>query len=304
MTVRAAPVRSSGLPSRLAAPCEYPNIEYYLRCILTRPPHSVTVVGSTQGVVPEAAADFSSGGFSNYFTQPDYQSDAVGAYLSNLGDTNAGLFTTGGRGYPDVSAAGVNYQVNIGGEITPVSGTSASAPLFASIVALLNDRLIAAGKPTMGFLNPFLYSTGRVALDDVTLGNNPGCGTDGFPADAGWDPVRVSYHVCVSERVADRGPTIRVSGHWSRDARLQQALDCNRAVIAGSTGLLSHSGLLSVGIPDVFHHLFDASALSHSLVRATFVSCMVRYVTVVSERYKNDREWRATGRFTGAKILR
>ncbi|KAI0779761.1 family S53 protease-like protein [Fomes fomentarius] len=149
----------------------------------------VTVVGSTQGVVPEAAADFSSGGFSNYFTQPDYQSDAVGAYLSNLGNTNSGLFNTGGRGYPDVSAAGVNYQVNIGGEITPVSGTSASAPLFASIVALLNDRLIAAGKPTMGFLNPFLYSAGRVALDDVTLGSNPGCGTDGFPADAGWDPV-------------------------------------------------------------------------------------------------------------------
>lgn len=151
---------------------------------------SVTVVGATQGTSPDAAADFSSGGFSNVFAQPDYQTDAVGNYLSTLGSTNSGLFNTQGRGYPDVSAAGVAYQVNIGGDVQPVSGTSASAPLFASIVALLNDRLVAAGQSTMGFLNPMLYSNGLAALDDVTQGNNPGCGTDGFPAASGWDPVR------------------------------------------------------------------------------------------------------------------
>ncbi|RPD63821.1 family S53 protease-like protein [Lentinus tigrinus ALCF2SS1-6] len=149
----------------------------------------VTVVGATQGVSPEVAADFSSGGFSNVFTQPDYQQDAVGSYLSKLGDVNAGLFNTGGRGFPDVSAAGVAYQVNIGGEVQPVSGTSASTPLFASMVALLNDRLIAGGQAPMGFLNPMLYSSGLTALDDVVQGSNPGCGTDGFPADQGWDPV-------------------------------------------------------------------------------------------------------------------
>ncbi|KAI0745406.1 family S53 protease-like protein [Earliella scabrosa] len=149
----------------------------------------VTVVGATEGVAPETAAPFSSGGFSNYFTQPSYQSDAVAGFLDTIGNLNQGLFTATGRGYPDVSAAGVNYQVNIGGQISPVSGTSASAPLFASIVALLNDRLIAQGQSTLGFLNPFLYTMGRVALDDVSVGNNPGCGTDGFPATPGWDPV-------------------------------------------------------------------------------------------------------------------
>ncbi|RDX50081.1 family S53 protease-like protein [Lentinus brumalis] len=149
----------------------------------------VTVVGATQGVSPDIAADFSSGGFSNYFTQPDYQQDAVGSYLSKLGDLNAGLFNTGGRGFPDVSAVGVAYQVRIAGEVQPVFGTSASTPLFASIVALLNDRLIADGQAPMGFLNPMLYSSGLTALDDVVQGSNPGCGTDGFPADQGWDPV-------------------------------------------------------------------------------------------------------------------
>ena len=41
----------------------------------------------------------------------------------------------------------------------------------------------------LGFLNPFLYSTGASALNDITSGDNPGCDTDGFPAIPGWDPV-------------------------------------------------------------------------------------------------------------------
>jgi tripeptidyl-peptidase-1 len=57
-----------------------------------------------------------------------------------------------------------------------VSGTSASAPTFASIIALLNDELIAAGKPPLGFLNPLLYSAPET-LTDITSGNNPGCNT-------------------------------------------------------------------------------------------------------------------------------
>ncbi|KAI0356264.1 family S53 protease-like protein [Trametes cingulata] len=149
----------------------------------------VTVVGATQGTAPEIAAPISSGGFSNFFPAPKYQSDAVSSYLSALGSTNAGLFNTTGRAYPDVSAAGTLYQVIINGTVTSVSGTSASTPLFASVVALLNDRLIAAGQPTMGFLNPFLYSQGKSALNDITEGSNPGCNTNGFPAANGWDPV-------------------------------------------------------------------------------------------------------------------
>ena len=57
------------------------------------------------------------------------------------------------------------------------------------IIALLNDRLIAAGKSPLGFLNPFLYSTGASAFNDITSGTNPGCNTDGFPATTGWDPI-------------------------------------------------------------------------------------------------------------------
>jgi len=70
------------------------------------------------------------------------------------------------------------------------NGTSCSAPTFASIIALLNDQLITAGKKPLGFLNPLLYSAnGSAALTDIISGSNPGCGTNGFNATENWDPV-------------------------------------------------------------------------------------------------------------------
>ena len=159
--------------------------------------HSLTSVGSTQGNTPETAAQFSSGGFSNVFTRPDYQTTAVQTYLSALGNTNAGLFNTSGRAYPDVSTQGVNFAVNIAGTFEAVSGTSASSPTFASVVALLNDQRLNAGKKPLGFLNPLLYSSAAGAFNDITSGNNPGCNTTGFPALTGWDPVRRVLGFCL-----------------------------------------------------------------------------------------------------------
>ncbi|KAF9063505.1 family S53 protease [Rhodocollybia butyracea] len=147
----------------------------------------LTSVGATQGE-EETGASFSGGGFSNIFARPSYQADAVGGYLSTLGNTNANLFNPSGRAYPDVSAQGANFVIVNGGEVGTVDGTSCSAPVFASIIALINDRLIAAGTSPLGFLNPFLYMNPDL-LSDITSGDNPGCNTTGFPAKAGWDPV-------------------------------------------------------------------------------------------------------------------
>ncbi|KAJ7731994.1 family S53 protease-like protein [Mycena metata] len=153
-------------------------------------PWVTSVENYTRNNFSEIGAPLSSGGFSNHFAAPAYQKADVDAYVSSLGDTYSGLFNTTGRGFPDVSAQGVNFVVVSGGEASLVSGTSASTPLFASVIALLNDELIAAGKMPLGFLNPFLYSpAGRAALNDVSRGNNPGCGTSGFNATVGWDPV-------------------------------------------------------------------------------------------------------------------
>lgn len=61
-----------------------------------------------------------------------------------------------------------------------IGGTPASAPTFAAVVALLNDVLLSQNKKPLGFLNPWLYATGFPGLNDITIGNNPGCGTPGF----------------------------------------------------------------------------------------------------------------------------
>ncbi|KAJ6469148.1 family S53 protease [Mycena vitilis] len=154
---------------------------------------SITSVGATtvNANMTEQGADFSSGGFSNFsqFEAPEYQKAAVSTYLGALGSINQGSFNPGGRAYPDVSAAGFQFQVIIQGKTNNIFGTSASTPVFASVIALLNDRLLAAGKPTLGFLNPWLYQNPDM-FNDVTDGNNkPACDNEGFPAKKGWDPV-------------------------------------------------------------------------------------------------------------------
>ena len=75
----------------------------------------------------------------------------MSAYLDQLGDTFKGLFDPLGRGFPDVAAQGVNYLIFDKGKIKHVEGTSASAPVFAGIVALLNAARLSKGLPGLGF---------------------------------------------------------------------------------------------------------------------------------------------------------
>ncbi|CAE6448007.1 unnamed protein product [Rhizoctonia solani] len=149
----------------------------------------VTAVGGTYKVEPEVGVSFSQGGFSDYFSRPSYQVSAVSTFLGSLGTTYSGLYNTTGRGFPDVAAQGRSFQIVQGGRTTSVAGTSASAPAFAGVIALLNDYRLSQGKSPLGFLNPWLYSSAVSALNDITSGSNPGCGTNGFTARAGWDPV-------------------------------------------------------------------------------------------------------------------
>ncbi|EIW73981.1 subtilisin-like protein [Coniophora puteana RWD-64-598 SS2] len=152
----------------------------------------VTSVGMTYHIPEVAGIDgvySSSGGFSNIYPRPAYQNQAVQDYLAYLGDEYTGLYNSSGRGYPDVSAQGVNFFIENYGRAQNDTGTSCAAPTFAAIIALLNDARAQAGKGPLGFLNPWLYSTGFAGLNDITEGSNPGCGTNGFNATKGWDPV-------------------------------------------------------------------------------------------------------------------
>ncbi|KAJ6567134.1 subtilisin-like protein [Mycena capillaripes] len=148
----------------------------------------VTLVGATTGASPETGAGLSAGGFSNYFAQQTWQATAVKAYIASIGTEYAGKYNTSGRGYPDISASGENVWIVQDASTGLVDGTSCSSPIFASVIGLLNNELLNAGKPVLGYLNPWLYANPQ-AFNDITSGSNPGCGTTGFPAKAGWDPV-------------------------------------------------------------------------------------------------------------------
>ncbi|KAI0884159.1 Pro-kumamolisin, activation domain-containing protein [Annulohypoxylon maeteangense] len=173
-------------------------------------PPGVNVSSGTGGKSPEVAAYSiglkSGGGFSNVFPAPTYQEDAVAQYFKaadpivqeypyystqyneSVG-ANGGIYNRIGRGYPDISAAGDNMVIySYNQTVYPIGGTSAAAPIFASVLTLINEARLAANKSTVGFVNPVLYAHPEV-LNDVTQGNNSGCGTSGFIASEGWDPV-------------------------------------------------------------------------------------------------------------------
>ncbi|KAJ7505931.1 subtilisin-like protein [Mycena galericulata] len=164
----------------------------------------VTSVGATEVLPgktvndPESACEsviFSGGGFSNIFPLPSYQASAVKSFLKEHPPPyTAGQFNNSGnaRAFPDLSANGANFVIGIDGEFGLVFGTSASAPTTASIFTMINDARIALGKKPVGFINPAIYSEAfklAGAFNDITIGGNQGCGTPGFTATTGWDPV-------------------------------------------------------------------------------------------------------------------
>jgi kumamolisin len=126
------------------------------------------------------------GGVSNFFARPTYQAKSK-VPKSPTGKT--------GRGVPDIAGDAdpeTGYQVRlVGGENTVIGGTSAVAPLWAGLIALLNQKLTSLGKPVVGFCNPFLYnalSPSAEALHDITQGNNDISGLGKYKAAKGWDP--------------------------------------------------------------------------------------------------------------------
>ena len=92
------------------------------------------------------------------------------------------------RGIPDVSANGAKLRAYVSGVDTSVWGASISAPIWASILSLINQKRSALGKGPVGLVQPVLYEHPEV-FHDIINGINPGCGTDGFSAVPGWDPV-------------------------------------------------------------------------------------------------------------------
>lgn len=139
----------------------------------------------------EHGVTFSSGGFSDVFPRPSWQEKAVSNFLLRT-KTPTRFFNPNGRGFPDVAAVGTLFQVVVNGRVQNVGGTSASTPTIASLLSMINSYRLKAGKPVLGFANPFLYAMWEKnfsAFQDITVGNNKFGVCPGFDCTTGWDPM-------------------------------------------------------------------------------------------------------------------
>lgn len=153
----------------------------------------VTSVGATNN--QGQGAYFSTGGFSQWFRRPKWQDEAVTTYVDrHLRGQLRGYYNPSMRAMPDVSAIGTQFSTIVSGVPVALDGTSASAPVFAAMIALVNDARLRQGKRALGWLNRKLYSSQvRRVLSDVTGGTSKGCifrGKEmGWPAAPGWDAI-------------------------------------------------------------------------------------------------------------------
>ena len=120
------------------------------------------------------------GGASHFYALPSYQ--------RNVSNASGHGF----RQVPDVAAVAdpmTGFHIIFGGKDGQAGGTSASTPLWAGVVALINQDLQKKGLKEVGFTNPALYWMGDnlaklpvKPFHDVTTGNNLG-----YDATPGWD---------------------------------------------------------------------------------------------------------------------
>ena len=156
----------------------------------------------------------SGGGASSLFTKPSWQTGVSGVPTDGKRDVpdlalyaSAGLpgylyCTSDSSAWTSGQAASCNagFRDSSSEDLTVAGGTSFAAPIFAGIVALINQK--AGYTAGQGLINPELYklasdsTTYASAFHDVTSGSNdclagsPNCAnSDGFPAGAGYDEV-------------------------------------------------------------------------------------------------------------------
>ena len=126
--------------------------------------------------------------------------------------------------------AGEAYYVFVGGSAYLISGTSASAPVFAGLVSLVNSYRLYQGWSSVGSINSAIYSNNGVFANDVVSGDNyctsnssRCCASVGFTCDSSWDPVTgfgsINYDLFLSyfsykiPSTATRNPSIKPTAY-------------------------------------------------------------------------------------------
>ncbi|WQF78529.1 Putative Sedolisin domain, peptidase S8/S53 domain superfamily [Colletotrichum destructivum] len=91
--------------------------------------------------------------------------------------------------FPDVLALAETCIICLCGQLRFIQGTSASAPVLASMATLINNERLSAGERPVGFLKPAIYARPE-AFNDVANGDNEGYRAGpAYRAIKGWNLV-------------------------------------------------------------------------------------------------------------------
>lgn len=163
---------------------------------------NVTVVGGTtlttgtnSSYISETAWNWGLTNGTYYGTGGGYVLDVMPIWQQGI-SMALNLGSTTNRNYPDISMTADNIWIAYGNGSTGINGgTSASSPLWAALCALINEKAVAAGSNTVGFLNPAIYTIGKSAIytncfHDITTGNNF------WPSSPSWFPSVPGYDLC------------------------------------------------------------------------------------------------------------
>lgn len=183
---------SSDLDATDAANSQYagPHVDFPASSIYALGCGGTTLIGSGTQISSEVvwnegrSGGAGGGGVSSITAVPAWQTKA------GVPDGPSGKK---GRGSPDVCGdadPNTGYNIVLQGATIPIGGTSAVAPLWAGLVALMNQHMATAGKPALGFINSLIYGLPAIAgaFHDITDGNNDIDGNLGvYAAAPGWD---------------------------------------------------------------------------------------------------------------------
>lgn len=139
----------------------------------------------------ETAANFSGGGYSPWGGDPQF---AIPLWQAGM-DFTVSHGSTTVRNAPDVAMVADRISVYFNGNWSYFWGTSASTPLWAGYMALVNQQAASFGRKPIGFANPRLYAIGNgpgysTAFHDITTGNNfNATNPDRYSAGVGYDLV-------------------------------------------------------------------------------------------------------------------
>ena len=172
---------------------------------------SETVYNNSEAGLPTGFGG--SGGVSSITSLPTYQANLT--YKTYPGNSVSNLTT---RGVPDISAAMNAYGIWLGNTVQGISGTSASAPIMAGMVARFIS-LNGGRRPPNGSagLNKIFYqNTG--SFYDITTGNNASLLATGYSATAGWDAATglgaQSNATQTYQSVTSAGMRIKTADGW------------------------------------------------------------------------------------------